>query len=179
MTKTATANSTRKNASRLLPVSAPAVADAAAHLLGATLPGMALGPPPGRPQDLAAGSYFGRRGPEDGRIHPDWPGMRVHAMIRAVAPPFPGAFMEVAGRRVVFTSSRLTGEPARHAAAAPCLYATDGRLFLDCRDGIQLSIGGVLIDGVAVDGREFQMRFGMQPWRFNFIAAIDIEKERS
>ena len=155
------------------------VAEAAARLLASAVPGMALGPPPGRGQDLAAGSYFGGRRPEDGRIHPDWPGMRVHAMIRAVAPPFPGAFVEVAGRRVVFMSSRLTGEPARHAAAAPCLYATDGELFLDCRDGIRLSIGGLLIDGVAVDGHEFQARFGTQPWRFDFIATIDIDKERS
>ena len=59
--------------------------------------------------------------------------MRVHAMIRAVAPPFPGAFMEVAGRRVVFTSSQLSGEQAQYPKQAPCLYAKDGKLYLDCR----------------------------------------------
>jgi methionyl-tRNA formyltransferase len=146
------------------------VAAAAAHLLGSTLPSMALGPPPGRPMDLAAGSYFGGRTPEDGRIHPDWPGMRVHAMIRAVAPPFPGAFVTVADRRVVFVSSRLTGEPARHPDAAPCLYAADGQLFMDCRDGARLRIGSVRVDGTELDGREFQMRCGVEPWRFNFTA---------
>jgi methionyl-tRNA formyltransferase len=147
-----------------------AVAGAAARLLSSTLPSMALGPPPGRPMDLAAGSYFGGRTPEDGRIQLDWPGMRVHAMIRAVAPPFPGAFVTVADRRVVFVSSRLTGEPARHPEAAPCLYATDGQLFMDCRDGVQLVIGSVRIDGTELDGREFQMRFGVAPWRLNFTA---------
>jgi methionyl-tRNA formyltransferase len=131
---------------------------------------MALGPPPGRPMDLAAGSYFGGRTPEDGRIDPQWPGLRVHAMIRAVAPPFPGAFVVIGTRRVVFVSSRLTADPARHPHAAPCLYATDGQLFVDCRDGVRLLIGSVLVDGTELAGPEFQMRFGIEPWRFNFTA---------
>jgi methionyl-tRNA formyltransferase len=147
-----------------------AVAAAAARVLTGVLPVMAAGPPPGRPMDLARGSYFGGRRPEDGRIQPDWPGLRVHAMIRAVAPPFPGAFVEVAGRRVVFASSQLTGEPARHPQLAPCLYATDGQLYLDCQDGVRLQIGAVLLEGTALDGRQFQERCGSQPWRFNFTA---------
>ena len=147
-----------------------AVAAAAARVLAKTLPDMALGPPPGRPMDLAAGSYFGGRRPEDGRIELDWPGMRVHNMIRAVAPPFPGAYVALAQRRVVFVSSRLTGEPARHRDAAPCLYALDGQLFMDCRDGVRLLIGSVRIDGTELDGYGFQARFGAPPWRFNFTA---------
>lgn len=145
------------------------VAAAAARVLQATLPAMASGPPPGRPMDLAAGSYFGGRKPEDGRIQPDWPGLRVHAMIRAVAPPFPGAFVQAAGRRVLLASSRLSAEAARHPHLAPCLYASDGRLFVDCQDAVRLQIGQVLIDGEACDGREFQERYGGEPWRFDFI----------
>jgi methionyl-tRNA formyltransferase len=147
-----------------------AVAAAAARVLAASLPAMALGPPPGRPMDLASGSYFGGRRPEDGRIQPDWPGLKVHAMIRAVAPPFPGAFIDVADRRVMFTSSRLTGAPPRYPAAAPCLHATDGELFMECRDGVTLRIGSVDIEGARLAGPEFQTRFGSQPWRFNFTA---------
>ena len=120
--------------------------------------------------DLAAGSYFGARRPKDGRIELDWPGMRVHAMIRAVAPPFPGAFLDAAGHRVVFASSRISAQGAAHPDLAPCLYATAGELFMDCQDGVRLSIGSVLIDGAAVGGPEFQERFGTQPWRFNFTA---------
>jgi len=42
--------------------------------------------------DLAKGSYYGRRRPDDGRI--DWsrPAQEIHDLVRAVAPPFPGAF---------------------------------------------------------------------------------------
>jgi methionyl-tRNA formyltransferase len=147
-----------------------AVAGAAARLLSAELPRMALGPPPGRPMDLAAGSYFGGRRPEDGRIHPDWPGMRVHAMIRAVAPPFPGAFVEVNGKRWVFASSHLTGEPARHPRGAPCLYGLGERLFMECQDGVQLQIGAVIIDGTALTANEFQDRFGSEPLRLTITA---------
>lgn len=147
-----------------------AVAAAAARVLAAALPGMALGPPPARAMDLAAGSYFGGRRPEDGRLDPHWPGLQVHAMIRAVAPPFPGAFLEVAGHRVVFGSSRLSTQGAAHPDLAPCLYVVAGELFMDCQDQVRLHIGSVIVDGVAFDGREFQARFGSEPWRFNFTA---------
>jgi methionyl-tRNA formyltransferase len=147
-----------------------AVAAAAARVLATSLPAMAAGPPPGRPMDLAQGSYFGGRRPEDGRIDPDWPGLRVHAMIRAVAPPFPGAFVEVGGRRLVFASSHLTGERAQHPTQAPCLYATDGKLYLDCQDGVRLLLGAVVIDGTSVDGPGFQERYGSQPWRLHHSA---------
>jgi methionyl-tRNA formyltransferase len=147
-----------------------AVAGAAARLLSAELPRMAQGPPPGRPMDLAAGSYFGARRPEDGRIHPDWPALRVHAMIRAVAPPFPGAFLEVNGERLVFASSHLAGEKAHHPRCAPCLYALAERLFMDCQDGIRLQIGALIVEGTALTARTFQDRFGSEPLRLKFTA---------
>jgi methionyl-tRNA formyltransferase len=147
-----------------------AVAAAAARVLAAALPGMALGPPPARAMDLAAGSYFGGRRPEDGRLDPHWPGLRVHAMIRAVAPPFPGAFLDVGGHRVVFASSRLSAQEAAHPDLAPCLYAMAGELFMECQDQVRLHIGSVIIDGSAVGGREFQERFGVKPWRLSITA---------
>jgi methionyl-tRNA formyltransferase len=47
-----------------------------------------------RAQDLGRGSYFGGRRPEDGRI--DWSksAQEIHNLVRAVAPPYPGAFTE-------------------------------------------------------------------------------------
>ena len=45
------------------------------------------------PQDLTAGSYFGGRKPEDGRINWAWGAAQVHNLIRAVAPPYPVAFL--------------------------------------------------------------------------------------
>jgi methionyl-tRNA formyltransferase len=140
-----------------------AVAAAAARLLTRWLPRLEVGAPPGEPQDLAHGSYFGGRSPEDGRI--DWrqPAATIHNLIRAVAPPFPGAFTQLEGRRWVFAGSRWTGEQARHPASAPCLYVEEERLLLDCRDRLRLAIPAVVLEGRELGAAEFAGRFGSRP----------------
>jgi methionyl-tRNA formyltransferase len=116
------------------------VAGAAAQVLRRSLPLLVAGRAAARPLDLAAGSYFGRRRPEDGRI--DWRcnARQVHDLVRAVAPPFPGAFTEVNGCRLAVLETRLDAHPARFAGQAPCLYAEDGGWFADCADGRRLRI---------------------------------------
>jgi methionyl-tRNA formyltransferase len=116
------------------------VADAAQKVLHRSLPRLVAGTAPAVPLDLAQGSYFGRRRPEDGRI--DWrQGARtVHNLVRAVAPPFPGAFTEVNGCRLALLATRVDDQPVRHAARAPCLYAADGAWYADCVDGRRLKI---------------------------------------
>jgi methionyl-tRNA formyltransferase len=144
-----------------------AVAEAAARLLTRWLPRLAEGPPSGEPQDLARGSYFGGRSPEDGRIDWSQPAAVIHNLIRAVAPPFPGAFTELEGRRCVFAGSRWTGEPARHSASTPCLYVEEQRLLLDSRDGLRLAIPAVLLEGRELGAAEFAGRFGSRPLPLN------------
>ncbi len=87
---------------------------------------------------MSAGSYFGRRRPEDGRI--DWrcTARAVHDLVRAVAPPFPGAFTEVNGCRLAVLETRLDARPVKYPADAPCLYAEGGEWFADCIDGRRL-----------------------------------------
>jgi methionyl-tRNA formyltransferase len=116
------------------------VAGAAAQVLRRSLPLLAAGRAPAIPLNLTAGSYYGRRRPEDGRI--DWrcSARQVHDLVRAVAPPFPGAFTEVNGCRLAVLETRLDAQPARFLAVAPCLYAADGGWFADCADGRRLRI---------------------------------------
>jgi methionyl-tRNA formyltransferase len=116
------------------------VAEAAQQVLHRSLPKLIAGTAQARPLDLARGSYFGRRRPEDGRI--DWQqGARaVHDLVRAVAPPFPGAFTEVNGCRLSVLETRVDDQPVRYAAEAPCLYATDDSWYADCVDGRRLKI---------------------------------------
>ena len=116
------------------------VAGAAQQVLKRSLPKLIAGTAAARALDLKQGSYFGRRRPEDGRI--DWrQGARaVHDLVRAVAPPFPGAFTEVNGCRLSILETRIDAEPARHAARAPCLYAAADRWYIDCIDGKRLQI---------------------------------------
>jgi methionyl-tRNA formyltransferase len=137
-----------------------AVAEAAAKLLVRTLPTLAAGAPPGRPMDLSRGSYFGRRRPEDGRIDWAWPAERVHALIRAVAPPFPGAFSDVGSQRLLIGGSRWTGTTTPRPENAPCLYAREGALVLDCSDGLQLAITRLALDGRPIDAPGFARLYG-------------------
>jgi methionyl-tRNA formyltransferase len=150
-----------------------AVAQAAAELLTSCLSEMAEGPPAARPMDLAAGSYYGGRKPEDGRIDWAWPAARIHALIRAVAPPFPGAFTDLATQRIVFGASRWTGEPAHSGTAQ--LYAENGEhLYLDCVDGYRLEIPSVTIDGQLLDGSRFAELHGEAPLPLNTFSASEI-----
>jgi methionyl-tRNA formyltransferase len=148
-----------------------AVAAAAARLIVRWLPALAQGPPQGRPMNLARGSYYGGRTPEDGRI--DWaaPAARIHALIRAVAPPFPGAFTDLKSERLVFTGSHWCGERSAFPHLAPCLYAEEGQLYLDCSDGIRLKIIAVARAAGPLHAQDFQHLYGEAPLTFSTIAS--------
>jgi UDP-4-amino-4-deoxy-L-arabinose formyltransferase/UDP-glucuronic acid dehydrogenase (UDP-4-keto-hexauronic acid decarboxylating) len=74
--------------------------EAAARLLDELLPRIAKGDIPRRPNEIARGSYFGGRKPEDGRI--DWsrPAVEIYNLVRAVTRPYPGAFTELEGEKL-------------------------------------------------------------------------------
>jgi methionyl-tRNA formyltransferase len=126
------------------------VAAAAEQVLRRSLPALIAGCAQARPLDLKQGSYFGRRTPEDGRI--DWrcSARAIHDLVRAVAPPFPGAFSEVNGCRLAVLETRVDAQPARHTGRAPCLYGADGDWYADCVDGQRLRIVRLAIDGETV-----------------------------
>ena len=63
-------------------------------------PAVLAGIAPRRPQDHARATVYGRRRPEDGRVAWAWPARRIANMIRAVARPYPGAFVGDADGRV-------------------------------------------------------------------------------
>ena len=123
------------------------VAAAAEEVLRRNLPGLIAGNAPRRPLDLTRGSYFGRRRPEDGRI--DWRGSArsVHDLVRAVAPPFPGAFSDINGIRLSFLETRLDAAPPAHPGFAPCLYRSGEGWFADCADGKRLKILQLAVNG--------------------------------
>jgi methionyl-tRNA formyltransferase len=122
------------------------VAEAAQQVLRRSLPKLIAGTAEARALDLSQGSYFGRRRPEDGRI--DWRrGARaVHDLVRAVAPPFPGAFTYVNGCRLAVLETRVDPQPTRYSAQSPCLYAAEGSWYADCVDGRRLRIVQLTID---------------------------------
>jgi methionyl-tRNA formyltransferase len=84
---------------------------AARGLMRECYPLLRAGTAPRRPQDHARASYFGGRGPADGKI--DWrrPATAIYNLMRAVTHPYPGAFTTLAGRKLFIWSGRPLGTP--------------------------------------------------------------------
>lgn len=86
------------------------------------------------PMDLAAGSYFGGRKPEDGRI--DWAkgAVQIYNLIRGVTHPYPGAFTELNGKKIIIWSAwpvAGSGQPGQVVSLNPVRIGTgDGLLEL-------------------------------------------------
>ena len=135
---------------------------AAEIALDRCLPALLAGRASLRPQDAARASYFGGRKPEDGRI--DWTsGARaIHDLVRAVAPPYPGAFAALAGGtlRVLRTFRVPAPDGAPEPPAAPMLYVLGGSLYARCADGGTLRIAAAEFEGEALDAAAFERRFG-------------------
>ena len=111
---------------------------AAEQTLWRALPAMMAGQTPRRPNRLAEGSYYSGRKPEDGRIDWNRPAAEVYNLIRAVAPPYPGAFTEVGGQRFIVAQARrpLPGAvPSTPAGTPTGLQVRDGQVIGVCGDG--------------------------------------------
>lgn len=122
---------------------------AAEIVLHRSLPGLIAGTAPRIPLDLRQGSYFGGRKAEDGRI--DWtqPAQAIHNLIRAVAPPYPGAFTTLAGKPLRILKSRLAPERAPRSNT-PMFYCDTAHCYADCADGRVLLILQCELDGAAL-----------------------------
>jgi methionyl-tRNA formyltransferase len=84
------------------------------------------------PQDDTQATYFGGRKPEDGRI--DWTqtSRQIFNLIRAVTDPYPGAFVDVHGARLMVwwaepespAASGCTGRPGEILSLSPLVVGT-------------------------------------------------------
>jgi methionyl-tRNA formyltransferase len=135
---------------------------AAETVLDRTLPALCAGTARRIPQDPSRGSYYPGRKPEDGII--DWRGgaQAIHNLIRAVAPPYPGAFTAVAGRPARILQSLV--EPSRSARfETPMIYTEAGRLYADCGDGGVLRVIALELQGKPCSAGDFACAFGSLP----------------
>jgi len=123
---------------------------AAEQVLWRALPALLTGRAQRRANDIANGSYFGGRRPQDGCIDWSLPAHQVYNLVRAVAPPFPGAFTEINGVRLVIAKARLrrgvTEQPLR-----PGLQVDGDRIVGMCGDGGVLDIHDLRRNGATVD----------------------------
>ena len=114
-----------------------------------------------REQDLSQGGYFRGRTSDDGRI--DWTkGAReIHNLVRAVAPPYPGAFTTLGGHKLRLLSTRVV--KAGGAERRPQLRYDGENLLAECADGGVLRIVECDVDGVPLPPTQFAEHFGGEP----------------
>ncbi|MEZ5556974.1 MAG: formyltransferase [Pseudomonadales bacterium] len=136
------------------------IACAAEALLLRSVPALLDGSATEQPQDAAAASYFGRRTPADGRIDWSQPARAVHDLIRAVAPPFPGAFTDIPAGRLLLLGSYYRGLPA--LGRGPRLYVQDDVFWVDCRDGERIRVLGLRLRDAALEASGFRALFGAE-----------------
>ncbi len=122
---------------------------AAEAILHDALPALVAGTAPRRPQDPRLGSYFGGRRPEDGVI--DWSksAADIHNLVRAVAPPYPGARTTLDGKPARILGARVL-EATAPATNAPSLRVERGRIVASCGGGGTLAILALEIGGSPV-----------------------------
>jgi methionyl-tRNA formyltransferase len=93
------------------------------------------------PQDERLATWYGRRTPEDGRIDWSWESKRIQNWVRALAPPYPGAFCYCQGERLVvekvsisdwgFPKGSPIGSLIGFEAGAPLVRVCNGVIRLD------------------------------------------------
>lgn len=161
---------------------------AAELVLWRSLPGLLDGSARPRAQNLAEGSYFGARCPEDGRIPADIGARGLHDFVRALTRPYPGAFADLErGRLAIWRTLRAepaagtadagngndagdtddtgnavdAGGPCTAAApGAPRLRVVEGALAIECADGGCLRVLEATLAGAPFDADTFRAAYG-------------------
>jgi methionyl-tRNA formyltransferase len=111
------------------------VSQAAVKVMNTVLPQLIQGNVPRKANLLSQGSYFGGRKPSDGQIHWHQSASQVHNLVRAVAPPYPGAFTDWQGQTMIVARSSLQGPfPAKLDLGVAGIQVVDNRVFGICGD---------------------------------------------
>ena len=109
------------------------VSQAAVTVMNQVLPELVQGHIPRKPNNLAQGSYFGGRKPADGQILWHQTAQQVHNLVRAVAPPYPGAFTDWQGQRRIVARTSLKGPfPGQLDLQVPGIQVVDNQVFGVC-----------------------------------------------
>ena len=129
------------------------------------LPALLAGKAKRVPQDLSMGGYFGGRSAADGVIDWSQPARAVHNLVRAVAPPYPGAMTQLLGKPMRILQTLLTG--CTVTGERPAFYIKEGRAYAICGQGV-LRVLRFELDGIALSAVEFAALYGMDKFEFNY-----------
>jgi methionyl-tRNA formyltransferase len=137
---------------------------AAEMALNNCLPDLLAGRAQAVKQDLSKGAYFGGRKAEDGIIDWSQSAQEIHNLVRAVAPPYPGATTQLLGKpmrilQTLVTQCTVSGEK-------PAFYVKEGKAYAICGCGV-LRVVCFELDGVAMSAEEFVAQYGSKNFEFN------------
>ncbi|HEX5339030.1 MAG TPA: formyltransferase [Gallionella sp.] len=138
---------------------------AAEIALNDVLPALLAGKAQSVKQDLSKGAYFGGRKAEDGIIVWSQSAQEIHNLVRAVAPPYPGATTTVMGKPMRILQTLVTKCTAA-GKEKPAFYVKEGKAYAICGQGV-LRVVRFELDGVEMSAAEFAARFGAEKFEFN------------
>ncbi len=138
---------------------------AAEMALNDVLPALLAGKAPRTKQDLSKGAYFGGRKPEDGVIDWSQSAQEIHNLVRAVAPPYPGATTQVMGKPMRVLQTLVT-ECAAAGKERPSFYVKEGKAYAICGSGV-LRVVRFELDGMEMNATEFAGKYGTEKFEFN------------
>jgi methionyl-tRNA formyltransferase len=133
---------------------------AAEIVLARSLPRLLAGTAEETPQDLSQGRYFGGRRPEDGLIPAAASARQIHNLVRALAPPYPGAFCRIRGQRIQIERTRLVEQRQTAPGSGLRWLSNAGALWLLAADGSTLEVLAAHDDAGALDPARFEALFG-------------------
>lgn len=137
---------------------------AAEMALNGVMHALLAGTAPRTKQDLSKGGYFGGRKPEDGIIDWSQPAQAIHNLVRAVAPPYPGATTQVMGKSMRILQTLVTG--CTVAGEKPAFYVKEGKAYAICGSGV-LRVVRFELDGIEMSAAEFAAKHGTARFEFN------------
>ncbi len=138
---------------------------AAEMALNGVMPALLAGTAPRVKQDLSKGGYFGGRKPEDGIVDWSQSAQQIHNLVRAVAPPYPGATTTLMGKPMRILQTLVTKCTAA-GKEQPTFYVKDGKAYAICGSGV-LRVVRFELDGVATSAAEFAAQRGTGKFEFN------------
>lgn len=101
------------------------------------LPKLARGEWAPRVQDESEATFLGKRTPSDGLIDWNRPAEEVDALIRAAAPPHPGAYCYSRGQKVlILKSGGVVQNPNHYGVVGKVLDSQDGKYQVQCSPGV-------------------------------------------
>jgi methionyl-tRNA formyltransferase len=138
---------------------------AAEMALNNVLPALLSGKAQALKQDLGRGAYFGGRKAEDGIINWLQSALDIHNLVRAVAPPYPGATTQVMGKPMRILQT-LVSKVAVSGKEQPAFYVKEGKAYAICGSGV-LRVVRFELDGIELSAADFAAKYGTEKFEFN------------